>query len=49
VKALGLVLFILGVFVTFAIASTYHAWQPFGIIVIIAGLVAFAAGCVPTD
>jgi len=49
VKALGLVLFIFGVFVTFAIASTYHAWQPFGIIVIIAGLVAFAAGCVPTD
>ena len=48
-KALGLVLFILGVFVTFAIASTYHAWQPFGIIVIIAGWDAFAAGCVPTD
>jgi hypothetical protein len=49
VKALGLVLVILGVFVTFAIASTYHAWQPFGIIVMIAGLVAFAAGCVPAE
>jgi hypothetical protein len=48
-KVLGFVLFIIGVFVTFAIASTYHAWQPFGIVVMIAGLVAFAAGCIPAE
>ena len=49
VKALGMVLLVLGAFVTFAVASSYHAWRVFGIIIMIAGLVAFAAGSVPAD
>jgi hypothetical protein len=49
VKALGLALLALGAFLTFIVASSYHAWQSFGIIVLIGGLVTFAAGCVPAE
>jgi hypothetical protein len=49
VKALGIVLLVIGAFVTFAVASSYHTWRVFGIIVMIAGLVAFAAGSVPAE
>jgi small-conductance mechanosensitive channel len=49
VKAFGIVLLTLGAFVTFAVASSYHAWRVFGIIIMIAGLVAFAAGSVPNE
>jgi hypothetical protein len=49
VKALGLTLLALGAFLTFIVASSYHAWQSFGIIVLIGGLVTFAAGCVPAE
>lgn len=49
VKALGLALLALGAFLAFIVASSHHSWQSFGIIVLVGGLVVFAAGCVPAD
>ncbi len=48
-KALGLALLALGALLTFVIASSYHSLQSFGVIVLIGGLVTFAAGCVPAE
>jgi hypothetical protein len=49
VKALGLALLALGAFLAFVVAGSSHSWQSFGIIVLIGGLVTFAAGCVPAE
>jgi len=48
-KVVGSVLLILGAFATFAVASTYPSWRPIGIVLMIAGLLAFVAGYAPSD
>ncbi len=48
-KVVGAVLLILGAFAAFAVASTYPAWRPIGIVLMIGGLVALVAGYAPSD